>query len=187
MLSHDDPAWRLIARHYGDRRARRSAAFLLRHIEQGLAILKHLDGSTACAQAWSIHPLVQDPVIWEAMTTDPSRPFAAIPDDAMALAVGYRDAANAFLSADVDVPGRGPGPVADPEVRAMLVADKVQNRADFERHHLGVHLRSDALVRYFRLWLDFLDVDEARYADLVAIMSAVPTPNERVRKADSRF
>jgi hypothetical protein len=60
------------------------------------------------------------------------------------------------------------------EVRLMLVADKVQNRRDFERHHLGMHPRSAELDAYFRRWLAFLDVDEPRYRSLVATLASSP-------------
>ena len=51
----------------------------------------------------------------------------------------------------------------------LLVADKVQNRLDFlrhYRHYRQTHPRADALDRYFRLWLERLDMDEARHAAL---------------------
>jgi hypothetical protein len=63
------------------------------------------------------------------------------------------------------------------------VADKVQNRKDFLLHHHGRHPRSDALDRYFRLWLERLDVPEARFAALFDDLqvTAAPTPLASLR------
>ena len=54
------------------------------------------------------------------------------------------------------------------EVNAMLVADKVQNRKDFDVHHRDSHANSAVLQRYFANWLRRLDISETRYGELVA-------------------
>lgn len=46
------------------------------------------------------------------------------------------------------------------EVRDMLVADKVQNYKDFLLFHKDTHERSNALDKYFNLWIDKLDAKE---------------------------
>jgi hypothetical protein len=88
----------------------------------------------------------------------------------VALALEYRHIANATLSqrsitSSTEIPL---SPLA--EVNEMLVADKVQNRYDFVLHHAATHPRASELARYFTLWLERLSIDEARYAELVAIM-----------------
>jgi hypothetical protein len=45
----------------------------------------------------------------------------------------------------------------------MLIADKVQNRKDFELYHEATHPRSKELAMYFRLWLEKLGVSEENY------------------------
>lgn len=55
------------------------------------------------------------------------------------------------------------------EVNAMLIADKVQNRKDFEIHHAATHPNRAVLARYFRNGLRRLGVPEPRYAELAEV------------------
>lgn len=161
-----------IAAFYGERRALRSQVPLLVHIDEGLAILASIGASEAAMRAFCLHPIVQA----DADLADNATWLRDLTDDVhvMALVFEYRNIANATLShraiasAD-DIPL---SPLV--EVNAMLVADKIQNRKDFERHHLGSHPRSAELDRYFRLWLERLGVSEARYAELTS-SSSVPS------------
>ena len=45
----------------------------------------------------------------------------------------------------------------------MLIADKIQNRKDFQLYHLGTHTRSEQLDQYFKNWLEKLEVSEDFY------------------------
>ncbi len=162
--------YRAIAAHYGTRVAARSQVPLIHHIDEGLAILAHLGASAAAQRAYCLHPLVQE----DAELAARASRLHELSDDpvVIALAFEYRNVANAALSsrpissaADISL-----SPLS--EVNAMLVADKVQNRADFLAHHLGTHTRSDALDRYFRLWLERLGIDEPCYSELVATARA---------------
>lgn len=158
--------YRAIAAHYATRVAKRSQVPLIHHIDVGLAILAHLGASSATQRAYCLHPLVQDDAelaAWASRLHELSEDTTVI-----ALAFEYRNIANSTrssraLSSAAEIPL---SPV--PEVNTMLVADKVQNRADFLAHHAATHPRSAALDRYFRLWLERLGIDEARYAELVA-------------------
>ena len=155
-----------IAREYGGRTARRSQVPLIKHINDGLVILDAIGASDAAMRSFCLHPLLQDDASHAAnlpraheLTDDPH---------VLALTLEYRRVANAALStrelageADIELS-------AMPEVNDMLIADKVQNRNDFVRHHLDTHPRSDALDRYFKLWLLRLGVGPARYAELAA-------------------
>jgi len=160
----DTREYRAIAAHYGTRTTRRSGVPLIRHIDQGLAILRHIGASERAQRAFCLHPLVQT-------DADLAASFARLGElsdnlQVIALVLEYRHVANATLStraiaSAADIPL---SPLA--EVNAMLVADKVQNRADFLRHHAATHERAAQLDRYFRLWLERLGIDEARYREL---------------------
>jgi len=155
-----------IALHYGERTARRSGERLMRHIDHGLAILSKLGATAAAQRAFCVHPLVQadaDLAANAACLVELGDVHVAI------LALEYRRVANAALStrelASADEIALSP--LA--EVNDMLIADKVQNRHDFLRHHRDTHPRAEALERYFRLWLERLGVAEARYAELADV------------------
>ncbi len=156
-------AWRAIRAHYGERTARRSGVRLIAHIDEGLTILERWGASAPTGRAWCLHPLVQsDADLLETMRLDR---LAGCDPAAVALAMAYRETANAHLSTADPTTPIALSPLA--EVNAMLVADKVQNRKDFERHHAGSHPRRAALTAYFARWLARLGVDEDAYHRLV--------------------
>lgn len=159
--------YRAIAAAYADRTARRSGVPLIQHIDEGLAILDAIGATAAAQRAYCLHPLLQA----DAELAANIDRVAELTDDprVLALAMEYRHIANATLStraiaSAADIPL---SPLF--EVNAMLVADKVQNRKDFIAHHRGTHPRSDALDRYFALWLERLGISEARYAELCEV------------------
>ncbi len=159
-----------IARVYGARTASRSGVPLMRHIDEGLAVLHFLHQETPSptpqmlsrrleeGRAFCLHPLLQQDIDlvknWDTVCTSAR---VAI------LAMEYRNVANRALSSrplnvasDIEL-----SPL--PQVNNMLVADKVQNRKDFELYHKATHPRSENLDRYFRLWLERLWVFEEIY------------------------
>lgn len=170
------PEYRAIAAHYGAGRARRSGVPLMHHIDEGLAILARIGASERASRAFCLHPLVQS----DADLAAAYPRIAALTDDpaVLALALEYRNLANATLSprvigGAVDIPL---SPLA--EVNAMLVADKVQNRKDFILHHRASHPRRAELDRYFALWLERLAVgpdDFARWFEELQV-TARPIP-----------
>jgi hypothetical protein len=163
-----------IVAFYGHRRAERSQVLLIAHIDEGLRILDALGASDAAKRAFCLHPIVQA----DADLAANAPRLRELADDVyvMALAIEYRHIANATLS-QRDIASADEivlSPIAD--VNAMLVADKVQNRKDFESHHRGTHPRSAELDRYFRLWLERLGVSEDRYRALVAMTASTSDP-----------
>lgn len=158
--------YRQIAAHYGARTAQRSGVPLIAHIDGGLAVLIALGASSEALRAFCLHPLVQADADLAAVAAGPGLRALSADAHVLALVFEYRATANAALAsrelaaaADIAL-----SPLA--EVNAMLIADKVQNRADFERHHAASHPRAARLARYFALWLERLGVSEARYAAL---------------------
>lgn len=162
----DTREYRAIAAAYEGRTTQRSGVSLMRHIDDGLAILARISASTAAMRAYCLHPLLQadEDLVLRApqITTLSDDPYVIL------LAIEYRNVANAALStrelrsaADIAL-----SPLS--EVNDMLIADKVQNRRDFERYHRATHARSAELDLYFRRWIERLGVTEQRYLELVA-------------------
>lgn len=162
-----------IAHYYGSRRAVRSGVLLIDHINQGLAILDRLGADDVTKEAFAVHPIFQ-------ADDDLKENFQVAADlDPMVVlyAMEYRNCANAFLSHVIEkIDDQGEkilrpkrplhlSPLA--QVNLMLVADKVQNRKDFELYHKGQHKRSDELDFYFKFWLQRLDISEDRYQELI--------------------
>jgi hypothetical protein len=163
-------AYELIRGFYGERRARRSGVLLLQHIDEGLTILDAIGASSDAKDAYCLHPILQS----DADLTAAFAPGGALDrvsdlsPRVLVLAMEYRSVANAYLSTRcVTSPDEiRLSPLA--EVQQMLVADKIQNRKDFERHHKGIHPRSEILDDYFRRWLARLEITDDRYRELVA-------------------
>lgn len=160
-----------ICEYYGERKAARSGVPLIRHIEEGLCLLDATGAGKRAMEAFCVHPLLQDDDAL-VQAVGPGSVFARHDIDPMVavLAMEYRRVANAYLShhckGDADEFECSPLP----EVNAMLVADKVQNRKDFDIHHLGSHQNSAVLQRYFANWLRRLDISETRYGQLIALL-----------------
>jgi hypothetical protein len=169
--------YRAIAAFYGGRAAARSGVPLMHHVDEGLAVLDRIGATERAARAFCLHPIVQrDEDLAAAYPT-----LAELTEDprVLALAMEYRNIANATLSprpitSAADIPL---SPLE--EVSQMLVADKVQNRKDFLMHHRGTHPRSAELDRYFALWLERLGVTEARFAELFVDLQVTSTPVTR--------
>jgi hypothetical protein len=160
-----------ICEYYGDRKAERSGVPLISHIDEGLCLLDAIGAGKRAMEAFCIHPLVQDDdALQEAIGQTSVFARHAIDPVVGVLATEYRRVANAYLSHHC----KGDGDEIEcshlPEVNAMLVADKVQNRKDFEIHHLGSHPNSAVLQRYFANWLRRLDISETRYGQLIGLL-----------------
>lgn len=147
----------VVAEQYGDKRAARSGVFYMNHIDEGLAVLAGLGASERARRAFCLHPLVQSDealaryyAYADQLTADPHVLTLALEYRHIAgLAPSSRELARA---ADIAL-----GPLED--VHDMLRADKLQNYKDFLAHHQR-HPRAVALDRYFRLWLERLEIDD---------------------------
>lgn len=177
LLKHHSLEYAAIKTFYGRRCAKRSKVPLINHIDQGLAIIRELNGAAGADYAFCIHPLFQGDkeltTVGRAFCLKTKNPFPVM------LAMEYRQWANAWLAdkvtknamlnssgkpvkewiETVGEPSSGPFPA----VREMLIADKVQNRKDFLEHHKGRHKRSDELDFYFTHWLKVLGICERDY------------------------
>jgi hypothetical protein len=159
---------RAICEFYGDRTTRRSGVALVRHILDGLTVLDALGATLSAQRAYCLHPMLQ--------ADDDLAQFVAagrhIDVDAYALVLSleYRRCANAHLSMHPVETLDAVSLMPFAEIADMLIADKVQNRRDFDRHHADSHPRAAALDAYFKRWLRKLNVDEERYASLASIL-----------------
>ncbi len=157
----DSVEYKLIARHYGDKCAKRSGVPLINHIDEGLLILKEIGAVETTKKAFCLHPLFQadEDLLENYYMASFVEPYVLL------LTMEYRNIANAYLSdkIDTDWPLKL-SPIL--EVNEMLIADKVQNRKDFITYHYCTHERKDELARYFNKWLNALNVSPDTYMNL---------------------
>lgn len=153
-------AYELIKTYYGNNTAKRSGVPLINHIDEGLAILDKLGADQVTKDAYCLHPLLQSD---EALLKSDLINFTDVPVKAIILAMEYRRVANSYLSKNQVSEFVG---FSLPEVRQMLIADKVQNYRDFLIYHAGVHERSRELHIYFNNWFDLLGIDYLDYAEV---------------------
>lgn len=158
-------AFRLIKEHYGSDIANRSKLPLINHIDEGLIVLHELGADANTIDAYCLHPLLQNDASLGANYLAVSKEVNAL---TMLFAIEYRSIANEHLSTSA-LNGIRLSPLH--QVNQMLIADKVQNRKDFELYHKGTHPRSAELERYFARWLARLSVSEEFYQHLCSAMT----------------
>ena len=123
-------AYQLIRDHYGTQTAERSNVPLINHIDEGLIVLHELNASSETIDAYCLHPLLQNDADLKANAI---RVTSEVDSLSVLLAMEYRSVANEHLSwADASKEIRL-SPLH--QVTQMLIADKVQNRKDFELYH----------------------------------------------------
>lgn len=163
-----DTPYEMICKFYGEREAKRSKVPLINHINEGLIILDILCASHDTKDAYCLHPMLQEDgeLSKNACLVLDHSPYTIM------LAMEYRSVANEFLRGrvnDVTVGKIRLSPLAD--VNLMLIADKVQNRKDFEIYHKGTHPKSADLEEYFSMWLERLGVSEEQYQSFVKVLN----------------
>lgn len=162
------PGYEAIKKFYGERRAERSQVPLINHINEGLTILRARGSDVPAMDAFCLHPLYQA----DKELAEEGKFNALYQTNAyvVMLAMEYRNTANNYLSHHT-MPEGGIKLSPLKQVNEMLVADKVQNRKDFEIYHKGTHHRSDRLTQYFNEWLVALGVSEEQYQEYVKLIS----------------
>ena len=169
-----NPHYLAAAEFLGGRTAARSGVPYLSHVLEGVRILEKLNASLRAKEAFCLHPIVQGD---EDLTTSVSEGSVlhrwSLDSIAVTLSMEYRSVANRYLSR---MPLRAPemielSPID--EVNKMLIADKVQNRKDFEKYNPD-HPRAEHLSLYFESWLSALEVSEAQYQELIGTLDDQP-------------
>lgn len=168
---HNTPEYKSVLRFYkdGQERASRSGVLKMNHINEGLTILDNIGACEYTKRAWCLHPTIQ-------MDNDITsyREFVLFCSPlSVLLATEYRAVANAYLCRPEtdnytlnDLPK-----IALPEVKHMLIADKVQNYKDFLIYHVETHQRSSQLDAYFITWLLHLGVSRQQFQYLSGLIT----------------
>lgn len=170
MTIQESVPYLVISEFYRGKKAERSGVPYIHHIDEGLVVLEAIHASSAAAQAYCLHPLFQEDQTLENLM----EPFSeenkllemlekSTPLIIFILAMEYRRTANSYLSRD-KLENLAMSPFID--VKHMLIADKVQNRKDFEMYHRQTHPRAEELMEYFMNWMNILGVSEAEYERL---------------------
>lgn len=171
-------AYQMITEHYAMQCAKRSKVPLINHINEGLRILDWLGEPQRVKDAFCLHPMLQNDKDLNANWKEVSIEMLDEEDgtEIVLLAMEYRSVANEFLS-DKVITMRPEmirlSPISG--VNAMLIADKIQNRKDFELYHKGTHSRSNELDMYFKMWLAKLGITEDAYQSYVRALTQETT------------
>lgn len=150
-----------ISDFYGNQKASRSGVHLMNHIDEGLYILEKIGASEIAKRAYALHPIIQSD---EALLNNYDL-LECVDTKVIISLMEYRSVANEYLSKkeinsfdDIRL-----SPLKD--VNDMLIADKIQNKKDFELYHKGTHHRSNELSSYFDNWLRRLSVSDDFYLE----------------------
>lgn len=163
--------YKYVSEFYGDRRSKRSGQYYMNHIDEGLFILSQFD-DPRLQGAFCLHPIVQndDDLFKNSEEMRLGHLLRGCEPYDIVCAMEYRRVANSYLSTherkkakDIDL-----GPML--EMRGMLIADKIQNRKDFEVYLKGNVWNSQDLDYYFKVWLERLGVSEERYIDIANLI-----------------
>jgi hypothetical protein len=160
--------YKAISNYYGESTAERSGVRLMNHIDQGLVILNHIMADHFAMRAFCLHPIFQidEAFIKEGSSFTHDNGFSL----SVLYALEYRGIANAYLTHHVMSP-KGIHLSPFKAVNDMLIADKVQNRKDFENYHRSTHCKRERLDEYFREWLAKLGVSETQYQEFTKLIS----------------
>lgn len=173
-MIEETPGYRIISDFYGTKTADRSGVPLMNHVNEGIEILRRIGSDQVVMEAFAVHPVFQsDENLQENFCLcDDLHPLIVL------YVMEYRSVANSFLSDNI---AYGPGAWGSPAyfqirpskppilkaVKEMLIADKVQNRKDFELYHKNSHDRAGHLDFYFKTWLARLGISEEQYQELI--------------------
>lgn len=152
----ESDAYRVIEHYYDNKKAKRSGIYYMNHIDEGLALFSAWFSENSIKDAYCLHPIYQDNID---AVTKLSFMSDAYSKEITKLAHDYAIAANSYL------PKKGSPqdvPTLNYKLKTMLIADKIQNRKDFELYNQN-HPNYKDLALYFRRWFDILDISEKEY------------------------
>lgn len=170
MITGNNRHWVAIKEFYGDTKAERTGVPYINHIKEGLYILTEIGATQEAKEAYCLHPIYQTlkrPEEHEIV----QKYYHTFNSHSEELAKEYARVANAYLCKRHFKSAEDEITLSEyPEVNDMLIADKVQNRKDFERHYetqtdKEVFDRSERLSQYFKNWTKALGLTEEEYED----------------------
>lgn len=151
---NESKAYRIIETYYGNTQARRSGLYYMNHIDEGLALFSKWFSEDIIRDAYCLHPIYQD---------GNESGFSYMSDThshkVLELTRDYAIIANSYLPQKGKIEDI---PRLDYKLRALLSADKIQNRKDFELYNQN-HPNYKDLALYFRNWFDTLEITEEEY------------------------
>lgn len=163
--------YQLIQSIYVEKTTMRSGVSLMNHIDEGLYILHKLNASVEARLGYILHPIFQGDVDLENIFHS-NYSLKKLDPKALILALEYRSVANEYLShrSIESIDEIRLSPLSD--VNTMLVADKIQNKKDFEIYHLEHHNRTKELQLYFNNWFEKLSIDDEFNASIKAELNS---------------
>lgn len=180
-------SYSIVSEFYEGKSAARSGVPYMAHVDEGVKILKAISATDDAIGGYCLHPLVQSNVDFLASIEDGTLHNKLVSSAYMPhvlLAVEYRNIANAFLSnkaytlADAEYANIKQALNDNSDLRDMLIADKVQNRKDFEIYHINTHPRATELDFYFKRWLnELLGISEQQYTSLINMLAKESNEN----------
>lgn len=155
-----------ISRHYGATAAQRTKLPWINHIVEGVVLIHQLGGRIGAADAFCWHPLIQSDTTYLETLVEMRRHYNLNTNgEVLVNVLGYRDAANRWLRGVVNKDNQ---PKKHPleSVNVMLMADKIQNRKDFEANERLFSVEDAASLHYyFDCWFNTLGITPEIYAD----------------------
>jgi hypothetical protein len=152
-------AYNLIAKYYSDTKAKRSGLYYINHIEEGIYILEKIGADSDTISAWCIHPMMQSDDDFKNFYEN--NLFKNIPSNILLLGAEYRNIANAHLSRHYK---KIPKLSSITQVNEMLIADKIQNKKDFECYVRHAD-NAQRLCEYFDEWFCALNISQKTYEE----------------------
>lgn len=155
-----------ISRYYGATTTQRTKLPWINHIVEGVVLVQQLGGRIHAADAFCWHPLIQsDDTFLETLAEMQRYYNLNTSGEVLVNTLGYRDAANRWLRGAVSKDNQ---PKKHPlnDVNIMLMADKIQNRKDFEANEKLFSVEdASSLHYYFDSWFTTLGITPEIYVD----------------------
>lgn len=142
---HSGPYKRVVEFYQGGNEFTSTGVPKINHIDEGLAILEYLETETHTQEAWCLHPLLQGD---KELLDYGWHSTRGVTGYAIVLAMEYRATANAFLcTPETDRYTQEDMPkIVLPEVKPMLIADKISNMRNLVKYNRGTSVTGNSLT-----------------------------------------